>query len=111
MRCPKLKCTWPFAAFFPSACIIKDMPVLVEMQNTGDSRLRSEIAAVIEHIFSERTGEWSVCIVGSRENDNWELKLTGPSEFERSYTLVGAAGEHQPAAIRSLLLKFLRSAR
>lgn len=25
----------------------KDMPVLVEMQNTGDPRLRSEIVAVI----------------------------------------------------------------
>lgn len=89
----------------------RDMPVLVEMQNTGDSRLRSEIASVIEHVFSEQTGEWSVSIVGSQENDNWELKLIGPNEFERSYTLVGAVGEHEPVAVRSLLLRFLRSAR
>lgn len=87
------------------------MPVILEMQNTGDRRTRSEIAAVIEHMFSEKTGEWSVSIVGSQENDNWNLKVTGPSEFERTYTLVGAAGEHQPEAIRNLLQRLLRSAR
>jgi hypothetical protein len=80
---------------------------MVEMQNTGDPRARSEIVAMIEHLFSDRDGEWRVYVVGSRENDNWQLRLTGPRGFERSYTLVGAVGEHEPTAIRDLLLKVL----
>jgi len=48
-----------------------------------------------------------VSIVGSRANDNWELKVEGPRGFERSYTLVGEAGEHGPEAIRNLLTKLL----
>jgi len=47
------------------------MAVVVEMQNTGDPRARAEIALVIEHLLSDRPGEWRVSIVGSRENDNW----------------------------------------
>ena len=85
------------------------MAVVVEMQNTGDSTARAEIALVIEHVLSDRPGEWRVSIVGSRENDNWELKIEGPKGFERSYTLVGGAGQHQPNAIRLLLLKLLPS--
>ena len=46
-------------------------------------------------------------IVGSRANDNWEMKVEGPRGFERSYTLVGDAGEHQPEAIRNVLIKLL----
>jgi hypothetical protein len=83
------------------------MAVTVEMQNTGNSAARTEIIAVIEHVLSERPGEWHVTILGSRENDNWEMKIEGPKEFQRSYTLVGGAGEHQPEAIRNLLPKLL----
>jgi hypothetical protein len=39
-------------------------------------------------------------IVGSRESDGWEMKVLGPNGFERSYTLAGNAGEHQPLANR-----------
>ena len=85
------------------------MAVVVEMQNTGDSRARAEIALVIEHVLSDRPGEWRVSIVGSRENDNWELKIEGPKGFERAYTLIGSAGQHQSDAIRHLLLKLLPS--
>lgn len=80
---------------------------MVEMQNTGDPRACSEIVAMIEHLFSDSGGEWHVSVLGSQENDNWELRLTGPRGFERSYTLVGADGEHQPTAIRNLLLSLL----
>jgi hypothetical protein len=48
-----------------------------------------------------------VSIVGSRANDNWEMKVEGPQGFERSYTLVGEAGEHRPEAIRNVLIKLL----
>lgn len=32
----------------------------VEMQNTGDSRMGSEILAGVEHVLSEVAGEWRV---------------------------------------------------
>ena len=79
----------------------------IAMQNTGDSRARSEILAGIEHVLSDVAGQWRVSIVGSRANDNWEMKAEGPREFERSYTLLGEAGEHQPDAIRNVLVKLL----
>ena len=77
------------------------------MQNTGDPRVRGEIVAIIEHVLSDRAGEWRVSIVGSHANDNWEMKVEGPRGFERSYTLLGSADEHQPQAIASVLLKLL----
>ena len=43
-------------------------------------------------------------IVGSRENDGWEIKILGPIGFERPYTWVGRSGEHQPLAIANVLL-------
>jgi hypothetical protein len=48
-----------------------------------------------------------VSIVGSRESDDWEMKVLGPSGFERSYTLVGSAGEHQALVIGNVLLRLL----
>jgi hypothetical protein len=83
------------------------MPVTVEIQNTGDSRRRREILVVIEHLLGDRAGDWRVSIVGSRANDNWEMKVEGPTGFERSYTLAGIAGEHESEAIRNVLLKLL----
>ena len=79
----------------------------IEMQNTGDSRARREIPAGVEHVLSDVAGEWRVSIVGSRANDNWEMKVEGLQGFERSYTLVGEAGEHRPEAIRNVLIKLL----
>jgi hypothetical protein len=81
--------------------------VTVEMQNTGDSRARGEILAGVEHVLSDVAGEWRVSFVGSRANDNWEMKVEGPQGFERSYTLVGEAGEHQPEAILNVLVRLL----
>jgi hypothetical protein len=83
------------------------MTVTIEMQNTGDSRMRREILAGVEHVLSDVAGQWRVSIVGSRANDNWEMKVEGPQGFERSYTLVGDAGEHEPEAIRKVLIKLL----
>jgi len=77
------------------------------MQNTGDPLARAEIVAIIEHVLSDRAGEWRVSIVWSHANDNWEMKVEGPEGFERSYTLVGSSGEHEPAAIGNLVVKLL----
>ena len=79
----------------------------IEMQNTGDSRARREILAGVEHVLSDVAAEWRVSIVGSRANDNWDMKVEGPRGFERSYTRVGEAGEHRPEAIRNVLTKLL----
>ena len=49
----------------------------------------------IEHVFADRPGDWTVSIVGSRGNDDWELTIQGPKEFERSYTLMASAGQHE----------------
>jgi hypothetical protein len=46
-------------------------------------------------------------IVGYRESDGWEMKVWGPNGFERSYTLVGSAGEHQALVIGNVLLRLL----
>ncbi len=86
------------------------MSVVVEMLNTGDSPTMSEIVALIEHALCERTGDWRVSIVGSRGSDDWEMRLEGPMGFDRMYTLVGSAGQHQPEVIRSIVLKLLPAA-
>jgi len=84
-----------------------EMAVLIELHNTGDAAIGPEVRALIEHALSDRPGDWGVSIVGSRENDRWEMKVLGPNGFERSYTLAGSAGEHQPLVIGSVLIRLL----
>lgn len=83
------------------------MSVSVEMHNVGDSALCAEVQAMVEHILSDRPGEWRVSIMGSRAKEDWELKVEGPNGFERSCTLQGSAGEHEPATIGNLLARLL----
>jgi len=82
-----------------------DMAVLVEMHHTGEAASQREVAAVIEHVLADRPGDWRVSIVGSQGNDQWEMKIAGPNGFERSYTLEGSAGEHEPQVIGSLVAR------
>lgn len=83
------------------------MSVTVDIQNTGDPGLRAEVVAMIEHVLSDRPGQWRVSIVGSQADDRWEMKITGPNGFERSYTLEGSAGEHRAQVILAILGKML----
>jgi len=83
------------------------MAVLVEMHNTGDPGVRADVVARIEHVLADRPGEWRVSIVGSQENDRWELKITGPNGFERACTLEGSAGQHEPEVIRAIVGKMV----
>jgi len=83
------------------------MAVSVELHNTGDPAVGREVQALVEHALGDRAGDWRVSIVGSRANDNWEVKVEGLSGFERSYTLAGTAGEHEPMVIGNVLLKLL----
>lgn len=87
------------------------MGVTVELQNLGDPQLCREITAHIEHALSDRRGEWRVSIVGSRAAENWDLRVEGPNGFERSYNLSLAAGEHDPAAISTLVLRLVTPAK
>jgi hypothetical protein len=84
------------------------MAVMVELQHTGCvPAVRSEIGAIIEHALGDRPGEWRVLIIGSQANDKWEMRITGPNAFERTYTLEGTAGEHEPNVIGKLVARMV----
>ena len=83
------------------------MGVTVEMQHIGDSSIQTEVRAVIEHVFANRSGNWRVSLVGSQASDVWEMKILGPHEFERSYALEGSAGQHDPSVIGQILGRML----
>jgi hypothetical protein len=48
-----------------------------------------------------------VSISGSRESENWEMRIEGPNGFERSYNLASSSGEHEPEVIGQLVLKLV----
>jgi hypothetical protein len=83
------------------------VPVSVEMQNTGNPELQRDVTARIEHVLSNRSGDWCISIIGSQANDRWEMKVFGPNAFERSYTLEGNAGEHEPHVIAAILSRIV----
>jgi hypothetical protein len=87
------------------------MAVSIELQSVGDARLYRDITAHLEHAFSGRQGQWRVSIAGSRVAESWDLRVEGPNGFERSYALSADAGEHEPAAIRTLVLKLVPPAK
>src|SRR6266567_4381188 len=84
-----------------------EMAVTVEMQNTGDSDLKADVVASIEHALADRPGDWRVSMIGSQANDRWEMRIFGPNAFERSYTLEGSSGEHRPEMIRAAVGQLL----
>jgi hypothetical protein len=83
------------------------MGVAIELQNLGSAQLCREITVQVEHALSDRHGAWRVTIAGSRASENWEMRIDGPHGFERSYSLSGSAGEHQPEAIRRLIAQLV----
>jgi len=85
-----------------------DMAVSVEIHHTGcDPGQRAEIAAHIERALADRPGGWKISIIGSQGNDRWEMTITGPNGFERTYALEGTAGEHRPQAIGRIVAKMV----
>jgi len=85
------------------------MPVTVEMHNTADAESRRDVIAMIEHILSDRPGDWRVVILGSQANDCWEMKVTGPNAFERSCTLEGTLGQHELSTVAAIIARMLPS--
>ena len=58
------------------------MSVTVEMHHTGDAEQRRDVLAMIEHVLSDRPGDWRVSIIGSQGSDRWEMKIFRPNAFE-----------------------------
>jgi hypothetical protein len=84
------------------------MAVMVEMIHTGCApEVRAEVGTLIEHSLSDCPGDWRVLIIGSQANDRWEMKITGPNAFERSYTLEGTAGQHEPHTIGDIVRRIV----
>jgi hypothetical protein len=83
------------------------MSVTVELHNTGNAGDQAEIVAAIEHVLAGVSGQWRVVIIGSQANDRWQMTINGPNGFERSYTLEGSHGEHQPEVIRARVARLL----
>ena len=83
------------------------MTVTVEMHNTGDADAQRDVIALVEHVLADRPGDWWVSIIGSQGNDRWEMGIMGPSGFERSYTLEGTAGQHEPRVIAAIVSKMV----
>jgi hypothetical protein len=77
------------------------------MQHAGDPADHADILAVIEHVLADRAGDWRVSILGSQGNDRWEMTIFGPHGFERSYTLEGSVGEHEPNFIGSIVSRMV----
>jgi hypothetical protein len=87
------------------------MAVSVEMQHTGDAERQRDVVVMVEHVLSDRPGDWRVSIIGSHGSDRWEMRITGPNAFERSYTLEGTAGEHEPRAIAVIVARMVPTRR
>jgi len=83
------------------------MAVTVETHNTGDADLQRDLVAIVEHVLSDRPGDWRVVILGSQGTDRWEMRITGPNAFERSYTLEGQLGQHEPGTVAAIITKML----
>jgi hypothetical protein len=84
------------------------MTVMIEMHHTGCvPAVRSEIEAIIERALADRPGQWRVLIIGSQANDRWEMSMTGPSAFERTYTLERSLGEHEPQIIGRIVARMV----
>src|SRR5258708_40268538 len=85
------------------------MGVTIELQNLGDAQLSREIVASIEHALSDKAGVWRVSIAGSHASENWEMRVEGPSGFERSNTLSSDTAQHEPEEICSLILQLIQT--
>jgi hypothetical protein len=57
-------------------------------------------------VLSDRPGDWRV-LIGSQDSDQWELTIFGANAFERSYTLEGGAGQHDPHVIAAIVSRMV----
>lgn len=84
------------------------MSVMIEIYNTGKLPAeRAEIAAAVEHALADKSGDWHISILGSQSSDQWQMRIAGPNQFERSYILEGSAGEHQSITIGRIVSRMV----
>jgi hypothetical protein len=46
------------------------MSLLIELHNTGEATIGREVQAIVEHVLSDRLGEWRMSIVGCRTKED-----------------------------------------
>jgi hypothetical protein len=83
------------------------MAVSVEMQHTGNAERQRDVIAMIEHVLSDRSGDWRVVIAGSQGSDRWDMTIKGPNAFERSFTLEGTFGQHEPGVVAAIVARMV----
>jgi len=57
---------------------MNSIAVIVELQNTGDSAARAELAVAIEQALSDRPGDWTVSMTGPRGEHPLGLEAERP---------------------------------
>ena len=68
----------------------------------------AKLAGLVNSTFVEtqrplrtlQSARWAV-------NDRWEMKITGPNAFERSYTLEGTLGQHEPPVVAAIVSRMI----
>ena len=83
------------------------MGVTIELQNLGDAQLCGGITSLIEHAFAEPTRPLASVDCRIARERELGMRVEGPNGFERSYTLAGSSGEHEPDAVRRLILQLI----
>src|SRR2546428_5582434 len=68
------------------------MAVTVEMQNTGDPGLQREVVATIEHVLSDRAGDWRGSVIGSPPHGRWGMENIGLDALWPRHTPEGRSG-------------------
>ena len=80
------------------------MPISIEMSAIGGPETQTAIEDVFRNVLGPLAGDWQASVIGSQQNDIWELKIRGP-KTDRRYKLYGTDGQHDPRFIRELLME------
>ena len=78
------------------------MSISIQVSAIGGSETQTAVENVLRGALEALTGDWDVSVVGSQQNDVWELKIRGPNT-QRRYKLYRTDGQHDPSYIRELL--------
>jgi hypothetical protein len=51
------------------------MPATVTVKNLGSEKLENDVKRALDTFFKDRLGDWQVSVLGSEQNDVWELEV------------------------------------
>src|SRR5260370_15968566 len=77
------------------------MPLEIFSLRIAHRDIRNDVRQTLEAMAEDFSGNWSVSIIDSQENDSWGLVLRGPDGNERARPL--GPGEHTGRAIQTAL--------